>query len=140
MKKWIVFLLSSLFTNASPFLFGHWSIRGTSIKLLLDQRSLTSFVENGGILQMNHTIEPLVDREYLIELDDFLIVRRPKDWFNIKKYAYAIPFVRQLQTKKLWVKLRLLDEDTIVAKPYLGSDDALMPFLLTRLNETSMEK
>lgn len=140
MKQIIGFLLTCLFTNASPFLYGNWLIKGTSVELSLDQRFLTSFVENGGILQMSHTIEPLVDQEFVIELDDFLIVKRPTDWYNLNKYRYAIPFVHKIKKKRLWIQLRLLDENTLVANPFLGSKEPLTPFFLTRLNKTCMEK
>lgn len=133
MKQIFLLFLSSFFlSSANPFFFGKWRVNHGGIVFTVDPTYLlTTMEEKGAVLRMRHTVERKTEENvYRLDLTNLEIVKPPSDWYNLKKYRQSLGMFYKLQKEDIKVDITVLDNDTLMASPYLIEDGC---FILTRM-------
>lgn len=88
-----------------------------------------------GIMNKNPYIEMnLINKGHdLIELNDIKIIRKPPDWYNIKKYQQYIQIFKKIKEddNRVICNFVFLEQDILLIEPQIGEEK--YKFILCRI-------
>lgn len=113
-------------------LVGHWTVHKPMIIdpviFVVHDTRVESITESSHLEMLTSETETVgaANETILVYLDSLRVVQKPKDWYNLSKYAHFLKYFYRIRHNGLCVEIRMLDAARISVNcssngTYLGS-------------------